>query len=108
MNKIKNTQPNSVKILADLLGTHDAAQQAERVQNLINIASAPPFSVTITLDSATGRVHGVSSTLSLEAAQLVRAMATGQQWLLDRVAEAEKQKREETKPASPQATPPTI
>ena len=85
--------------MAEMLGTQDAALQAERVQNLINIASAPSYSVTVTLNSATGLVHGVSSTLSLDASLLVRAMATGQQWLLDRVAEAERQKASEAKPA---------
>jgi hypothetical protein len=86
--------PTPSQQIASMLGTADPVQQAQAVEQLVRIANAPAFALTLVVDPLSGNVLSVSATRQLEAAQMIRALASGQQWLTDRIAEAQRKQQQ--------------
>jgi hypothetical protein len=75
--------------LAQLLKTNDTAQQLQTVQQLIQAVNTPSLAVTLVVAPG-GAVVGISSTVKLEATQLMAVLASGQQVLSAQIEQARK------------------
>jgi hypothetical protein len=108
----KNKTPNAQAQLAQLLRTNDPAQQLQTVQQLIQAVNSPSCAVTLVVAPG-GAVVGISSTVRLEATQLMSVLASGQQMLSAQIEQARKpppeaQQATDAQPATvPPPPPPT-
>jgi shikimate kinase len=83
--------------IAQLLQTNDATQQLKILQKLIQAVNTPSCAVTLVVAPG-GGVVGISSTVKLEATQLMAVLAAGQQVLSAQI-EAARQKSPEVQQA---------
>lgn len=77
INFKKGKQPQPVSRLAELLGTADAAAQAQRVEQLLQAVAQPTITMTIQLDQRTGvlAVGVLGAELSYGSAHNLLALA---------------------------------
>lgn len=76
MSKKKPATPAAQSPLAAMLQTADPAEQAARVEALIQSVQNPPFSMLVTHDPRTGRTSvALSASVTYDAAQAALALA---------------------------------